>query len=56
MRLPNQNGENAFKWTRLSCCPFAADTVLFQLHALSYNLANFLRTLWRYRRQSCVGR
>jgi hypothetical protein len=33
------------KWTRLSCCSFAANAVRLQLHALAYNLANFMRTL-----------
>ena len=37
--------KNATKWTRLSCCSFAANAVRLQLHALAYNLANFLRTL-----------
>jgi hypothetical protein len=32
-------------WTRLSCCSFAAHAVRLQLHALAYNLGNFLRTL-----------
>ena len=31
--------------TRLSCTRFAANAVRLQLHALAYNLANFLRTL-----------
>ena len=35
------------KWTRLSCMRFTANAVRFQLHALVYNLANFLRTLER---------
>ncbi len=30
---------------RLSCMRFAANEVRLQLHALAYNLANFLRTL-----------
>ena len=30
---------------RLSCRRFAANAVRLQLHALAYNLANFLRTL-----------
>jgi hypothetical protein len=33
------------KWTRLSCCSFAANAVRLQLHALGYNLANFMGTL-----------
>jgi hypothetical protein len=40
-----KEGKNAAKWTRLSCCSFAANAVRLQLHALVYNLANFLRTL-----------
>jgi hypothetical protein len=32
-------------WTRLSCRSFAANAVRLQLHALAYNLGNFLRTL-----------
>lgn len=32
-------------WTRLSCRRFAANAVRLQLHALAYNLANFVRTL-----------
>jgi hypothetical protein len=32
-------------WTRLSCRSFAANAVCLQLHALAYNLGNFLRTL-----------
>ena len=35
----------ALKWTRLSCLRFAANAVRLQLHALAYNLPNFLRTL-----------
>ena len=33
------------KWTRLSGCSFAVNAVRLQLHALAYNLANFLRRL-----------
>jgi hypothetical protein len=33
------------EWTRLSCRSFAANAVRLQLHALAYNLGNFLRTL-----------
>ena len=33
------------QWTRLSCTTFRANAVRLQLHALAYNLANFLRTL-----------
>jgi hypothetical protein len=35
----------ALKWTRLSCRSFKANAVRLQLHALAYNLGNFLRTL-----------
>ena len=38
-------GNGAIKWTRLSCRSFAANAVRLQLHALAYNLGNFLRTL-----------
>jgi hypothetical protein len=40
-----KEGKNAIKWTRLSCRTFAANAVRLQLHALAYNLGNFLRTL-----------
>ena len=40
-----KQGKNAVTWTRLSCHRFAANAVRLQLHALAYNLANFLRTL-----------
>ena len=36
---------HAFVGRRLSCTRFAANAVRLQLHALAYNLANFLRTL-----------
>ena len=45
MRAMDQGGKGAIKWTRLSCQTFAANAVRLQLHALAYNLANFLRTL-----------
>ena len=38
-------GKNALRWTRLSCHAFRHNAVRLQLHALAYNLANFLRTL-----------
>src|ERR1700726_1548283 len=41
----NREGKGAIKWTRLSCRTFAANAVRLQLHALAYNLGNFLRTL-----------
>jgi hypothetical protein len=34
-----------WKWTRLSCRSFAANTVRLPLQALAYNLGNFTRTL-----------
>jgi hypothetical protein len=37
--------KGAIKWTRLSCRSFAAHAARFQLHALAYNLGNFLRPL-----------
>jgi len=40
-----EEGKSAIKWTRLSCCSFAANAVRLQLHALAYNIANFMRTL-----------
>src|SRR5712671_2543025 len=39
-----KEGKGAIKWTRLSCSSFAANAVRLQLHALAYNLGNFLRT------------
>jgi len=40
-----KEGKYALKWTRLSCKSFRANEARLQLHALAYNLANFLRTL-----------
>ena len=40
-----KEGKNAIRWTRLSCRSVRANAVRLQLHALAYNLANFLRTL-----------
>ena len=40
-----KEGKGAIKWTRLSCRTFAANAVRLHLHALAYNLGNFLRTL-----------
>jgi hypothetical protein len=40
-----KEGKGAIKWTRLSCRTFAANAVCLQLHALAYNLGNFVRTL-----------
>jgi Transposase DDE domain group 1 len=40
-----KEGKGAIKWTQLSCRTFAANAVRLQLHALAYNLGNFMRTL-----------
>ena len=40
-----EEGKGAIKWTRLSCRTFVANAVRLQLHALAYDLGNFLRTL-----------
>ncbi len=40
-----KEGKNAIRWTRLSCRKFRDNAVRLQLHALAYNLANFMRTL-----------
>ena len=40
-----KEGKGAIKWTRLSCRSLTANAVRLQLHALVYNLGNFLRTL-----------
>ena len=40
-----KEGKGAINWTRLSCRTFAANAVRLQLHALAYNLGNFLHTL-----------
>jgi hypothetical protein len=40
-----KEAKGAIKWTRLSCRTFAANGVRLQLHALAYNLGNFMRTL-----------
>jgi len=37
--------KNAIVWTRLSCMRFNNNEGRLQLHALAYNLANFMRTL-----------
>ncbi len=38
----NKEGMGAIKWTRLSYRSFDANAVRLQLHALAYNLGNFL--------------
>jgi hypothetical protein len=40
-----KEGKGAIKCTRLSCRTFTANAVRLQLHALAYNLGNFMRTL-----------
>jgi len=40
-----KEGKNAIRWTRLSCQTFRNNEVRLQLHALAYNLGNFMRTL-----------
>jgi len=40
-----KDGKGAVKWTRPSCRTFAANAGRLQLHALAYNLGNFIRTL-----------
>ena len=40
-----KESKGAVKWTRLSCRSFATNAVRLQLHALAYNLGNFMRTL-----------
>ena len=40
-----KEGKNSIKWTRLSCRKFRNNEVQLQLHAMAYNLANFMRTL-----------
>jgi hypothetical protein len=40
-----KEGKHAINWTRLSCRKFRNNEVRLQLHALAYNLANFMRTL-----------
>ena len=40
-----KEGKCAIKWTRLSCRRSTTTPCRLQLHALAYNLANFMRTL-----------
>ena len=40
-----KEGKAAIRSTPLSCRSFAANAVRLQLHALAYNLGNFMRTL-----------
>jgi hypothetical protein len=41
----DQRGKGCDQVDALSCRTFAANAVRLQLHALAYNLGNFLRTL-----------
>ncbi len=40
-----KQGKYAIPWTRLSCRKFRDNADRLQLHALAYNLGNFMRTL-----------
>src|SRR5262249_997788 len=40
-----KEGKGAIKWNGLSCPSFAANADRLQLHALAYNLGNFMPTL-----------
>ena len=40
-----KEGKYAIHWTRLSCKRFHDNEVRLQLHALAYNMANFLRCI-----------
>ncbi len=40
-----KEAKNTIKWTRLSCRKFRDNAVRLHLHALAYNLGNFIRTL-----------
>ena len=40
-----KEGKNPIRWTRLSSRRFDHNAVRLQLHALVYNLGNFMRTL-----------
>ncbi len=40
-----KEGKYAFRWTWLSCRKFRNNEVRLQLHALAYNLGNFMQTL-----------
>jgi hypothetical protein len=40
-----REGKNAIRRTRLSCCSFAVNAARLQLHALAYNLANFMQAV-----------
>lgn len=40
-----KEGRGAIKWTRVSCRSFGGNAVRLHLHALAYNLGNFMLTL-----------
>ena len=40
-----EEGKYPFHWTRLSCRRFRDNEVRLQMHALTYNLATFLRCI-----------
>lgn len=40
-----KEGKTAIRWTRLSCRKFSHNAVRLHLHALAYDLGNFLRTV-----------
>ncbi len=40
-----KESKNVIKWTRLFCRMFRDSAVRLQLHALVYNLCNFISTL-----------
>jgi hypothetical protein len=42
---PASSTSRKIKWTRLSCRTFASNAVRLQLHALAYNLGNFMRAV-----------
>ena len=50
-----KEGKNAINWTRLSCRKFRNNAVRLQLHALAYNLGNFIGH-WLCRRRWSTGR
>jgi len=50
-----KHGKGAINWTRLSCRSLAANAVRLPLHALAYNLGDFMRT-WRCPRPRSRGR
>ena len=40
-----KEGQGSIRWTRLSCRKFRNNEVRLPLHALAYNLGNFMRML-----------